>query len=164
MTRILKVALGLYASAALMIFAAGVTYLFRSEFMPFHSLAVGQSWQALPPGVQALVLTLMKAVGAAYVAISFSFLALLAVPFRQGAGWSNLLLLLLGLLVAIGSFNAMAFLAAATRTSQPVLGPIAVGALCVAAFLLARLSHHGQPPNPSVKGTSRKRAAPYVER
>jgi hypothetical protein len=26
------------------------------------------------------------------------------------------------------------------------------------------LVHHVQTPNPSVKGTSRKRAAPYVER
>lgn len=141
MNRRLRVAFCLYASAALLAFGAGITYLFRAEFMSFHELAVGQAWDTLPSRVQALVLTLMKAVGAAYVALAFAFAVLLAFPFRQSAGWANGALLVLGLTLAAGSPNAMVFLARATNTAQPVLGPLAAGALCLVAFVLGRHAH-----------------------
>ena len=132
-----RVAFCLYLCVSVLVLIAGLTYLFRTEFMAFHASAVDQSWASLPPRFQALVLTLMKATGAAYVAIAFVFTVLLFIPFRQGARWANFSLLTLGLLLAAGSLNAMAYLYTQTNSPQPVFGPLAGAGLSLAGFLLA---------------------------
>jgi len=132
-----RIAFYLYLGASLLTFTAGLTYLFRTEFMTFHASAVDQSWAMLPPRYQALVLTLMKATGAAYVAIALIIVTVLFIPYRQGARWANVSLLTLGMLLAVGSLNAMAYLFYKTNSPQPFFGPLVGAGLCLTGFILA---------------------------
>jgi len=43
-----------------------VIYLFRQEFMPWHVAIVEHDWAEIAPGIQSLILGLMKALGGAW--------------------------------------------------------------------------------------------------
>jgi hypothetical protein len=66
----MKIAFGLHLLAALLIAAAGLVYLFRSEFRPYHAEAVGPSWSEVERPFQILIRTLMIVLGGACLATS----------------------------------------------------------------------------------------------
>jgi hypothetical protein len=43
----------------------GLVYLFRSQFMPCHAIAVGKTWTEIDPAFQILLLALIRVVGGA---------------------------------------------------------------------------------------------------
>lgn len=58
-----RVAMAGYIMSAIPLALFGAIYLTRSEFMPYHAAAVGQSWGEVAPGFQVLLLAMMRAVG-----------------------------------------------------------------------------------------------------
>ena len=137
MTLRLKLAVAIYVAIGLLPLLSGVTYLAKSEFMPFHAEAAALEWSQLSPGTQAVVLTLMKATGGAYVAFALSYFVILLLPFRQGIAWAKYALPALGLLLVASSLNALSYLAGHSQATVPWVGPAAGGILCVVAFVLS---------------------------
>src|SRR2546430_16805080 len=89
MTMRMKVAFGCYAAALLGTLAFGVTCFLRAEFMHYHAQAVAMPWADVPAPFRIVILGLMRAAGAAWLALSLALAIPLALPFRQGAQWAK---------------------------------------------------------------------------
>jgi hypothetical protein len=133
----MKVAFGCYFLSGSLLVGFGFVYLFRAEFMPYHSVAVGMSWPEVPPQLRVLILALMKAVGGTSVALALALYVILFVPFRQGARWALWATPLLGLIQSAGLFYAMSHVALNTSASPPFWAPTAAAVLAVVAFALS---------------------------
>ena len=89
MSKRMKVAFGCHLLALLLIAAVGVVYLFRSQFMPYHAIAVGKTWAQVDPAFQILLLALIRLVGGAWIATALAMGILLFIPFRQCIRWAR---------------------------------------------------------------------------
>ncbi len=85
----MKVGFWCHLLAMLLIGIAGLIYLFRSQFMPYHAIAVGKTWAEVNPAVQILLLALIRVVGSAWIATALAMGILLFKPFRQGIPWAR---------------------------------------------------------------------------
>ncbi|MFP6843577.1 MAG: hypothetical protein VB958_00035 [Thalassolituus sp.] len=83
----IKIALFCYAFNALGLFVFGLIYTFSSEFLPFHSDAIGRSWNELTPAVQTLYLGMMRTEGAGLMSSALAIAILLAIPFKKREVW-----------------------------------------------------------------------------
>jgi hypothetical protein len=79
-----RIALAGYALCAAASMVLGAVYILRSEFMPYHSQAVGADWASLPDGTRALIAALMNVLGAAWAVVGVLVLALVAIAYRTG--------------------------------------------------------------------------------
>jgi hypothetical protein len=83
------------AAAAVYLFGAcgtaiwGGIYLARSQFLPYHSEAIGMSWQSLPANTQVLFLALIHVAGAFGVSLGCAVASLVLVPFRRAEAWAE---------------------------------------------------------------------------
>ena len=59
-------------------------YLFRKEFMPYHSAAVGKSWSELDLEIRVLIIALMRVVGGGWLASSVAMGSFLYLLFLKG--------------------------------------------------------------------------------
>lgn len=141
MSKKMKLAFGCHLLATLLVAAFAVVYLFRSEFMPYHSVAVGMTWAEVPPSFQVLILALMRAVGGACLAVVVLLLILLFLPFRQGVVWARWAIPAGGLVLSAGSLYAMLYVWLNTPATPPWMAAV-VGALLSVAGLILSL---GQP-------------------
>ena len=141
MSNRMKLAFGCHLLATLILAAFAVTYLFRSEFMPYHSVAVGMPWAEVGPSYQVLILALMRSVGGACLAVVVLLLILLFVPFRQGVVWARWAVPAGGLVISAGALYAMLHVWLNTPATPPWISAV-VGALLLVAGLLLSL---GQP-------------------
>jgi hypothetical protein len=141
MTTRMKIAFGCHLLATLIVAAFGVTYLFRPEFMPYHSVAVGMPWAEVAPSFQVLILGLMRVIGAACLAVVVLQLILLYMPFRQGVVWARWAIPTGGLVICAGGLYGMFYVGLNTSASPPWIGPAAAALLLVAGLLLSL----GQP-------------------
>ena len=139
----MKIAFGCHLAAIVIVAAFGATYLLRSEFMPYHAVALGTTWSALNAPFQVLILALMKAIGGACLAVVAFGLFVLLVPFRQGAVWAFWALPIGGLLIAGGALYAMLLVARNTPADPPWIAP-ALGALLVLIALVLSLADRRQ--------------------
>jgi hypothetical protein len=126
-----------YVLSAIPLAVFGAIYLTRSEFMPYHAAAVGQSWGAVAPAFQVLLLALMKTVGGAFLALAVAVVTIALKPFREGQPWATWVLPLILLLAAGGSLVATLSVAQNTPAKPPTGVVIATVAVVVASFLLS---------------------------
>lgn len=134
----MKIAFACHLTAIAIVAAFGVTYLLRSEFMPYHATALGISWAEVGAPFQILILALMKAVGGACLAVVVLGLFVLFVPFRRGEAWARWALPAGGLVIAAGALYAMFSVAANTPATPPWIAP-ATGALLLIVGLALSL-------------------------
>jgi hypothetical protein len=114
----------------------GIMFLFRSEFMPYHAVAVGMPWSEVPGPFQVLAMALLKLAGGAWLTIAAAEFILLFGPFRQGARWALWAVPCLGLLHYAGVCNAMAYVTLNTPATPPWSATLAsVGLILVGAVL-----------------------------
>jgi hypothetical protein len=106
----------------------GIVYLSRPKFMPYHAIALGQTWEAVPPNVQVLILALMRATGGGLVAVAVLTLVLLLIPFRAGEIWALWAIPIGSLIVSAGGLYAMHLVRTHTPAHPPRL-PVLVSIL-----------------------------------
>lgn len=119
--------------------AFGMTYLFRKQFMPYHSAAVGKEWSEVPKEVQILILALMRAIAGGTLAVAFLGLIVLLIPFRDGAVWAYWAVPLSGLVLSAGSLYAMRLVATNTPGNPPYLLIVIAVALAITGLVLSLL-------------------------
>ncbi len=137
----MKIAFGCHLLATLIVAAFGATYLFRPEFMPYHSSAVGMPWADIGPSFQVLILALMRALGGTCLAVVILELILLFVPFRQGVVWARWAIPAGGLVLSAGALYAMFYVGLNTPATPPWIAPVVGAALLVTGLLFSL----GQP-------------------
>ena len=137
MSKRMKIAFGCHLLAFLILAGFGFTYLFRSEFMPYHAVALGMPWSEVTPPFQAVIIALMRAVGAACLALVVLELFVLVVPFRRGVVWARWAIPAGGLVISGGALYAMLHLALNTPATPPWMGPAAGGLLVCAGLVLS---------------------------
>jgi hypothetical protein len=98
----------------------GALYLVRSSFMPYHRAAVGVPWDELDPRMRALLLGLLRVAGGGLVGSGIALAIVLALPFRDGDGWSRWALALIGATATLPSLYATVSIRLRTRARTPV--------------------------------------------
>ncbi|KAA3659653.1 MAG: hypothetical protein DWQ04_21690 [Chloroflexi bacterium] len=132
-----KVAFYCYLLTLLLLAVFGLIYLFRSEFMPYHAVAVGQSWADLEPAFQILILGLMRVIGGNLLATAFAIGIILFGPFRQGARWSYWAIPIIGLLSSVATLYATLYVDRNTPASAPWMAAALGVVLLVLGFILS---------------------------
>lgn len=132
-----KVGFGIYLLIAIIFIFWGFLYIFSDEMMPYHKQVIGKTWGEIEPGIQVIILALMKSVGAACLTIGFIVLILLFIAFRRGEIWANWTIFLGGIV-----FNGLAFFITFkvyldTNASTPWYLFLLVTALLLTGFLFS---------------------------
>lgn len=141
-------ALVCYVLVVLLALSFAGLYLLRSEFMPYHAVAVGTSWADLSPRYQALFLALMRVGGGGWLAVAGAIAILLLIPFRRNERWAFWAVPLIGLFAAVPTLYATLLVKARTPASPPWFGAAAAIALLVLGFVLSVPRRKGQSPGP----------------
>jgi len=144
----LKVAFWCHLIALLLIALAGVVYLFRGQFMPYHAVALGRSWDSLDRALQILLLALMKGAGGALLATAVAMVILLLVPFRQGLYWARWSVPVVGLVAMLPNFYNTVWVALNTPATPPWMLAAVDIALLIAGFVLSMESKRLEQASP----------------
>jgi hypothetical protein len=115
----IKIAFLCYLLTLPLLIIFGLIYLFRPEFMPYHAVAVGQSWSELDASFQILILAMMRVVGGGFLATACAIGILLFKPFRQGIRWTYWATPVIGLISGLSSLYATIYVARNTPASPP---------------------------------------------
>jgi hypothetical protein len=128
-------AAALYAGTALVSLALGATYMFRDSFMPYHAVALGQSWVELDAATQTLLKALMEVAAGGWFALGVLVLLLVAIPIRRGERWARLAAPAAVLLFYVPTLLATLSVALQTPASPPWRSN-AVACLCAVVGIL----------------------------
>lgn len=118
----------------------GVRYMRREAYLPYHADVAGKSWNELDPGVQTIILGMLKVIGAGFVTLGVTLLWL-CFALHEGVRWAPWAILTVSA-VALGP---MLYVAAKLRTFRPgaqtpVRPTLAMMVLIVAGVGLALLA------------------------
>ena len=139
MSTALTAAFYAHALGLLIMAAFALVYLTRRTFMPYHQVAVGSDWNALPRGIQVLLLGLMRVVGFATLAVVIGNFVMLVGPFRAGEMWARWTIAATGLLLSFGGLSAMHSVGAQTPARPPYRPAMAGAAMTAIGFVLSML-------------------------
>lgn len=135
----LSIASYLLAFAIVTVFA--LAYLSRSEFMPYHRIATGRSWAQIEPGVQLLILALIRVVGAAWLAAALAgFLLTYQLLYRPGTLLGLVCFQIFCLLATVPPVVIAAHVRRRTGAPTPIRSGLGVIGLSVLGFVLALAS------------------------
>ena len=87
--------------------------------MPYHSEALGVSWDELSPHYQGFVLGVIRAMGAGSVSVSLAVLIILFIPFRRGERWAMWAVPLIGMTFTLLTAYAAYTIDVRTPASTP---------------------------------------------
>lgn len=137
MTLRCKIAFGLNGLVVLVGLLLGASYLIRSDITSYHKEVIGVDWAGLAPGVQKLLIILMKGTGDAALVGALAIGLFLGVPYRRGENWSRWAILLVGLALLVPMLIGAVYLASTTGASSPWWLNAILMLLLLAAFLLS---------------------------
>lgn len=132
-----RVAFGCYLAPALTLLAFGIRYLTASEFMPYHSAALGREWTDLLPNEQGVMLAALRGGGGGFVIGGVAIALLLFIPFRRGEVWAHRAVPGLVLLCGLSAFFTSATLARLTPGAPPWQLTLVMVFLAALGFALA---------------------------
>jgi len=133
----MKVGFWCHLLATFLIGIIGLIYLFRSEFMPYHAIAVGKTWAEVDPAFQILLLALIRVLGGAWIATALAMGVLLIIPFIQGIRWARWAVPAIGLVAEIPGLYATLSVTLNTPATPPWKGVVLIIVLLVAGFILS---------------------------
>ncbi len=102
----MKAALAIYLVIGAIDIILGVTYFSSTEFMSYHSQAVGAPWQEVDLGAQTLILALMKVAGGGWFVLGFFTIILALAAFKTGSAVARWTLPMGTLIFYLASFAA----------------------------------------------------------
>ena len=111
--------------------------------MPYHAVAVGQSWAEVDPAFQVLILALMKVTGGGWLATALAVGILLSIPFAKGARWCYWAIPIIGLPTSLSSLYVTTYVAHNTPASPPSIVPALGTILLIVGFILSMLPASG---------------------
>jgi len=139
-----KVAFVLFLLAYLVSAVFGLMYATRSQFMPYHAMAIDTEWSALPASYQVLFLALLKVGGGGMLATAVAGAFLLAIPFRQQLDWSRWALLAIIVTTSVLTLYGTLTVDLQTPANPPTIAPILTILLAVVAAALTKFEKAGK--------------------
>ncbi len=133
----MKVGFWCHLLAMLLIGIAGLLYLSRSQFMPYHAIAVGKAWAEVTSPFQILLLALIRVVGGAWIATALAMGILLFIPFRQGMRWARWSVPAIGLVAVLPALYVTLSVTLHTPAAPPWKAVVLSVVLLVAGFILS---------------------------
>ena len=136
----LALQLALFGLSAAIALLFGLRYLLTRTFMPYHAQVAGRSWEQLEPGLQAIILGMLRIVGGGFLASGLVTLWLL-LPLSQGQGSAAWAALTVVLATAVPSLYVTLWLRRVQPMAQTPVVPAAVAVglgLAAAAVSLLR--------------------------
>ena len=118
-------------------------YLFRSEFMPYHSVALGASWEEVAGPYQVLILALMKVEGGGWLGVSVTITFMIREYIRTGRLWPVTASLVAGLGILLPTLYAIWWVKSHSAAEPPWYAALGVILLLIAAWWLALLRRSG---------------------
>jgi FtsH-binding integral membrane protein len=111
--------------AAAVSFGLGLVYLFRPQFMRYHSVAVEEDWKHLDTHLQTLVLALMRVASGGMLSASLT-IAMLQVHFnREPQRWVAFVILICGAILITASLYGMYLVRTRTKGRPPIAAAVA---------------------------------------
>jgi hypothetical protein len=83
----LNLALAMLIVVALGGILFGVRYMRREAYLPYHAVVVGKPFAELEPGVQAIILGMLKIIGGGFATLGITLLWL-CFALHKGEGWA----------------------------------------------------------------------------
>lgn len=148
-----RVALLLTVVGALLSILAGMRYIMTSEFMPYHAEVVGKAWTQVEFRTQAIILGMLRIIGASFIACGVTQLWLIP-PLQAGQRWACWASLTLALLIWGPTQYVTLFLRTVVPDAQT---PVGATAVVLSALLLGSLAHF------YVLRKLRKKKSPFIE-
>lgn len=123
--------------AALIAIFFGIRYFLARQFMPYHAVVAGKSWSEIEPGVQTIILGMLKIIGGGFTTYGLALLwLLLPLSARQPwVPWAVLTITLTAILPPLYVTVALRRLAPSART--PVVPASVVLALALASVAIS---------------------------
>jgi hypothetical protein len=128
----LNLALAAVLLVALGAILFGVRYMRRDAYLPYHAAVAGRSFVDLDPGIQVVVLGMLRIIGGGFVTLGVALLWL-CFALHKGAGWAPWAILSVSA-VALGPMLYVAIgLRAYRPEAQTPVRPVLVMMLLIAA-------------------------------
>jgi len=124
---------------ATVIFAvyAGFMYLLKPKFFTYHEWVLGKKWEELDSKLQTLILTFMKGIGGAIVALGLAIFAMAIFAFLADEMWSYYTIPIVSLIGWGIWLYLMIFLRKKTGAKAPLVVPVVGIVLIFAGFTLS---------------------------
>ncbi|MDQ7046406.1 MAG: hypothetical protein Q9M39_01800 [Sulfurovum sp.] len=129
MSKNLKISFYLYNIVLFFFFVFSFVYMSRSEFMPYHSIAVHTTWSEVPSNFKILILVGIHIVGSLLFIVSSAIAIILHIPFKQGVIWAKYTVGVLSLLVAFSLLYTVLYMRSHTDASPPYYPLVAI--ICI---------------------------------
>lgn len=133
-------AMCLYLGGAVMLLAFALRYLLSPTVMPYHLIAMGKRWDELEKGMQVILLALMRAAGAGYLAVSAATGCLVIGGLRRHYAWANVTVLLMFAAFLLPLTFVMRSVRRRTPGRPPIGASVIGMAVTVVAFVCEWLS------------------------
>jgi hypothetical protein len=136
----LNLALAAVLLVALAGIVFGVRYMRRDAFLPYHAAGAGKSWTELDPGVQAVILGMLRIIGGGFVTLGVTLLWL-CLALHEGARWAPWAILT----ISAAALGPMLYVAIKLRSFRPdaqtpVMPTLAMTVLIVFGVVLSILA------------------------
>lgn len=130
-----------YALAFIILLVFSVVYLKRSDFLPYHGIAIARPWNKVDSRMQLLIMALIKVTGWAWLAVAFAGFVLLYLLFSRAAGFALLIIFQVFCLIAVTPPVAIAiYVHKKTDAPTPFRSGALVVFLTLSGFTFALLS------------------------
>lgn len=117
----LKISLAIYAANIIIMAIIGLIFVFREEFMPFHSDVIQTNWQDVSANAQILYLGMMRTEGAGFLASATALAFLLFIPFMRREKWAPWAMTTIGVVEYFPTLLANYHVSSVTEASPPWL-------------------------------------------
>jgi uncharacterized membrane protein YgdD (TMEM256/DUF423 family) len=122
-------------AAAVLASLFGLIYLIRPKFMGYHQKALQKDWSELSPEIQTLILALMRAAGTGFLSVATAMVILQVEFQRYHQHWIAWTTLIIGTILASGSFYAMYLVRTRTPGRPPIIPVFIIFILLFTGFL-----------------------------
>ncbi len=132
----LNAAIARLVVAALLGLVFGGRYLNARTFMPYHATAAGNSWSELDPGIQAVVVAMLRIVGGAFAGLGVTILWL-CFALYEGARWAPWAILMISAVMLAPALYGALKLRSFEPKARTLVGPtlVAMGLIVIGACL-----------------------------
>lgn len=139
-TAMLELSIGLLLLSSAMTLAFAVHYLSTKTWLPRHGVIAQMPWTDVPPRVRAIILAMMRIIGAGLLTLSVT-LAWLALPLSRGETWASWAILSAEAANGLCTVYVTLSLRRIEPTARTPVGPTVVHMLLVGlSVLLANLA------------------------
>ena len=114
----------------------GATYFSSKQFMSYHAEALDAPWQELDPGLQTLILALMKLAGGGWFALGFFTIVMAVATLKTRSNVARLSLPAVTLISWSASFSATWGVYQATGAATPWAPSMAMIGLAILALAI----------------------------